>query len=94
VQQVNGGVARVELGEGVFATCPMVEEAPAKEEKTSTAKPADLSSLSSMLQSRWKSGASPIAAKPNASSAGQIRSFRISKLDPASKKIELELAKK
>jgi small subunit ribosomal protein S1 len=47
-----------------------------------------------MLQSRWKSGASPTAAKPDASSAGQIRSFRISKLDPASKKIELELAKK
>jgi len=87
-------VARVELGEGVFATCHMVEEAPAKEEKTAAAKPADLSSLSSMLQSRWKSGASPTAAKPDASSAGQIRSFRISKLDPAAKKIELELAKK
>ena len=43
VQQVNGGVARVELGEGVFATCHMVEEAPAKEEKTSAAKAADLS---------------------------------------------------
>jgi small subunit ribosomal protein S1 len=94
VQQVNGGVAKVELGEGVFATCQMVEEAPAKEEKASGAKAADLGSLSSMLQARWKSGASPIAAKPDASSAGQIRSFRISKLDPASKKIELELAKK
>jgi small subunit ribosomal protein S1 len=94
VQQVNGGVARVELGEGVFATCHMVEDAPAKEEKTPAAKAADLGSLSSMLQARWKSGASPTAAKPDASSAGQIRSFRISKLDPASKKIELELAKK
>ena len=94
VQQVNGGVARVELGEGVFATCRMVEEAPAKEEKTAAAKAADLGSLSSMLQARWKSGASPKAAKPDASSAGQVRSFRISKLDPASKKIELELAKK
>ena len=59
VMQVSGGVAKVELGEGVFATCHMVEEAPAKEEKTAAAKPADLSSLSSMLQSRWKSGASP-----------------------------------
>jgi small subunit ribosomal protein S1 len=47
-----------------------------------------------MLQQRWKSGASPISAKPGASSAGQVRSFRIAKLDPASKKIELELAKK
>ena len=94
VQQVNGGVARVELGEGVFATCRMVEDAPAKEEKAPAAKAADLGSLSSMLQARWKSGASPTAAKPDASSAGQIRSFRISKLDPSAKKIELELAKK
>jgi small subunit ribosomal protein S1 len=94
VMQVSGGVARVELGEGVQGTCRMVEDTPTKEEKATAAKPADLSSLSSMLQSRWKSGASPTAAKPDASSAGQIRSFRISKLDPASKKIELELAKK
>src|SRR5258707_14274131 len=83
VQQVSGGVARVELGEGVFATCRMVEEAPAKEEKIAAAKPADLSSLSSMLQSRWKSGASPTAAKPDASSAGRIRSFRIRNVYPA-----------
>src|SRR5580765_2982403 len=94
VVQVSGGIARVELGEGVFAACRMVEEASAKEEKPASAKTADLGSLSSMLQQRWKSGASPIAAKPDASSTGQIRSFRISKLDPAAKKIELELAKK
>jgi len=30
VQKVSGGVARVELGEAFFATCRMVEEAPAK----------------------------------------------------------------
>jgi small subunit ribosomal protein S1 len=94
VVQVSGGTARVELGEGVFAACRMVEEAPAQTEKLPVAKAADLGSLSSMLQQRWKSGASPTAAKPDASSAGQIRSFRISKLDPAAKKIELELAKK
>jgi len=92
--QVSGGIARVELGEGVQGTCRMTEDKPALEEKAPAAKAADLSSLSSMLQSRWKSGGSPIAAKPDASSAGQIRSFRISKLDPATKKIELELAKK
>jgi small subunit ribosomal protein S1 len=94
VMQVSGGLARVELGEGVFAACHMVEDAPAREEKAPVAKAADLGSLSSMLQARWKSGASPIAARPDASSAGQVRSFRISKLDPAAKKIELELAKR
>ena len=94
VMQVSGGLARVELGEGVQATCRMVEEAPVQEEKAAPAKAADLSSLGSMLQARWKSGASPISAKPDASSAGQVRSFRIAKLDPAAKKIELELARK
>jgi small subunit ribosomal protein S1 len=92
VMQVSGGLARVELGEGVQATCRMVEEAPVQEEKAAPAKAADLSSLGSMLQARWKSGASPISAKPDASSAGQVRSFRIARLDPATKKIELELA--
>jgi small subunit ribosomal protein S1 len=94
IVQVSSGIARVELGEGVQGTCRMTEDKPAPEEKAPAAKAADLSSLSSMLQSRWKSGGSPVAAKPDASSAGQIRSFRISKLDPATKKIELELAKK
>jgi small subunit ribosomal protein S1 len=93
VVNVSGGIARVELGEGVQALCRMDEAVPAKKE-AATAKAADLSSLTSMLQQRWKSGAAPTSAKPDASSAGQVRSFRISKLDPATKKIELELAGK
>jgi small subunit ribosomal protein S1 len=96
MKDVSGGTARVELGEGVFATCRMdaqpAQEDPPSKSKAGEAK-ADLSSLSSMLQARWKSGASPIAAKPDATSAGQVRSFRIVKLDPAAKKIELEMAK-
>jgi small subunit ribosomal protein S1 len=94
VVQVSGGLARVELGEGVQAMCRMDDAAPVQEEKAAPAKAADLSSLGSMLQARWKSGASPVSAKPDASSAGQIRSFRIARLDPAAKKIELELARK
>jgi small subunit ribosomal protein S1 len=45
-----------------------------------------------MLQARWKGGAPAGEAKPEAVRAGQIRKFRIVKLDPAAKKIELELA--
>jgi small subunit ribosomal protein S1 len=94
---VSGGIARVELGEGVQGSCRMDAADNSAKETDKAAfsgnKPADLGSLSSMLQQRWKSGASPTSAKPDASSAGQIRSFRISKLDPAAKKIELELAK-
>ncbi len=96
--EVSEGRARVELGEGIQALCRIPGENPAKEKSTeaasssssSTAK-ADLSSLGSMLQARWKSGAPPSGAKPEAMQSGQVREFRIAKLDPATKKIELEL---
>jgi small subunit ribosomal protein S1 len=45
-----------------------------------------------MLQARWKSGPSPESAKAEPARAGQVRSFRITKLDAASKLIEVELA--
>jgi small subunit ribosomal protein S1 len=83
---------RVELGEGIHATCRVTAKAPTAEEKKTEAK-ADLSSLTSMLQARWKGGPSNTAgAKPDAIHAGQVRSFRIAKLDPEAKTIELELA--
>jgi small subunit ribosomal protein S1 len=56
---------------------------------------ADLSSLSSMLSAKWKGAAasSPrAAATREPARAGQIRSFRIVKLDAGAKKIEIELA--
>jgi small subunit ribosomal protein S1 len=93
---VSGGYARVELGEGVQGTCPMpsgVASEKATEKTTSGAQKADLSSLSSMLTARWKGGSSTGGiAKRESAQTGQIRSFRIAKLDPAAKKIELELA--
>ncbi len=93
--EVSEGSARVELGEGVLATCRIHEDRPAKEDKSAEPAPSssrpDLSSLGSMLQTRWKSGAPASEAKPEAVRAGQIRKFRIAKLDPESKKIELEL---
>jgi len=94
--EVSGGNARVELGEGVQATCRMSasaanSDATQPEPAQSGSKP-DLSALSSMLQARWKSGASPTETKKEAARAGQIRSFRIARLNAAEKKIELELA--
>jgi small subunit ribosomal protein S1 len=44
-----------------------------------------------MLQSKWKGGSTG-SAKNDPARTGQIRSFRIVKLDAAAKKIELELA--
>jgi small subunit ribosomal protein S1 len=52
----------------------------------------DLPSLSSMLQARWKGNTTASNAKPETIRIGEIRKFRISKLDAAAKKIELELA--
>jgi small subunit ribosomal protein S1 len=87
---VSGGNATVELGEGVIATCVLKEVvAPAEEVKASGA--LDLSSLSSMLNAKWKAGASP-AAKPEGLKAGQVRGFKIAAMDAEAKRIELELA--
>jgi small subunit ribosomal protein S1 len=88
---VAGGRAKVELGEGVFGVCRLSSEAPKEEEKAGSEK-VDLGSLTSMLQARWKNGEGAGSAKAEGPRSGQIRSFRIVKLDPAAKKIELELA--
>ena len=83
--------SRAELGEGIHASCKAgAPKVPAKSEAVMDAK-ADLSSLSSMLQARWKSGSSP-TPKAEPARAGQVRSFRIVKLDRPGKKIEVELA--
>ena len=87
---VSGGRARVELGEGISATCRLSADAPEREEKAAGSN-VDLSSLSSMLQSKWKGGQGAAARREPARS-GQIRSFKIVKLDAAGKRIELDLA--
>jgi small subunit ribosomal protein S1 len=91
---VSGGRARVELGEGVPATCRIQSEsAAAGAESEPAVNKADLSSLTSMLEAKWKKGGlSGGAARGDAPRAGQIRSFRIVKLDAAQKRIEVELA--
>lgn len=87
---VSGPRAKVELGEGVHATCRLSADAPREEEKAGQ-ESANLSSLTSMLQARWKGGQGGGPSKGEGPRSGQIRSFRISKLDAAAKKIELEL---
>lgn len=79
----------VELGEGIRAQCSTTA-APAVAASAPGA--ADLSSLTSMLQARWKGNAKHPAPKPAELHVGQIASFRISVLDPDTKKIELESA--
>jgi small subunit ribosomal protein S1 len=45
-----------------------------------------------MLKARWKGNAPAAAAKPEPLGEGQIRSFKITKLNADAKKIEVELA--
>jgi len=91
MSDVSGGRAKVELGEGVHATCRLSVDAPGQEANTGASR-TDLSSLSSMLEARWKGGqGGGGSAKNEPVRSGQVRSFRIVKLEPATKKIELEL---
>ena len=92
--ETSGPEARVELGEGIQAICRMSADSATKQvEETKAPATADLASLSSMLKERWKTGSSAAAAsKPGPPRAGQVRSFRITKLDAGTKTIELELA--
>jgi small subunit ribosomal protein S1 len=88
--EVSGNIGTVELGEGVLAKCSITAQ-PAAEQQTTASPTLDLSDLGSMLKARWKNG--PVTeTKPEATRAGQIRSFKITKLDQDTKTIELQLA--
>ncbi len=93
---ISNGQARVELGEGIEAHCRMNPGTPttakASQAEAAPSSKADLSSLGSMLQARWKGATPALDSKPEAARAGQIRKFKITKLDPSAKKVELELA--
>jgi small subunit ribosomal protein S1 len=90
VVDVSGAYARVELGEGIHATCRMSAEPEAAEpEPEPEPASSNVSSLSSMLNARWRGGNA--APKQEQNRSGQVRSFRITKIDPDSKKIELEI---
>ncbi len=91
VLDVKGDLGRAELGEGIQAEANFTQKQVARE-TGANAGTADLSSLSSMLQNKWKSGPSAGSAKAEELRSGQIRSFKITKLDPEAKKIKVELA--
>ncbi len=91
VAECSGETARVELAEGVFATCRIAGQAGIQESKQGGTG-ADLSSLTAMLQARWKGGSEAGTPAAEAVRAGQVRSFRITRLDLAEKRVELTLA--
>ena len=90
VVEVSSTSAVIELGEGVRATC--VVKAAVKSDSAKPSQPADkvdLSSLSSMLSAQWKGNTPASSGDPEAMSVGQVRNFRITRIDSAAKKIEL-----
>jgi small subunit ribosomal protein S1 len=95
MMDASGQEVRVELGEGIHGLCkvkPGGVSVTQESKKEQPAPAADLSSLTSMLQARWKSGPAGDSPKVDSPRTGQVRSFRITRLDPAAKKIEVELA--
>jgi small subunit ribosomal protein S1 len=98
VAEVNRNRVTVELGEGVQAQFSL---AAPEQKQESRAPSVDVSALSSMLASKWKGGGSAAGSgagagdpgpKRDIPKPGEVRSFRIVKLDVDKKKIELELA--
>ncbi len=96
--------ARVELGEGILAPASVpaldpTDQTDAGATAPTSGAPVDLSQLGSLLAAKWKTAdksAQPLVVKKLPASAGppaagQVRSFRITELDPAAKKIGLEL---
>jgi small subunit ribosomal protein S1 len=81
----------VELGEGIRAICRSAAESTSAEQTKSAAGP-DLSTLTSMLSARWKGGAPAAGSQPEPLVVGQVRSFRIARLDREAQKIDLEPA--
>jgi small subunit ribosomal protein S1 len=93
IVEASKGRAKIELGDGVFAECRMREEAGTGPETPQAAvAKADLSSLTAMLSAKWKQGPAAASTQQEAPRAGQVRTFRILKLDQPNKKIEVELA--
>ncbi len=91
VIEISGGLVQAELGEGIRATCGISAETKQEAANDTAETKTDLASLSSMLAARWKSGAVAESSKPQEIQPGQIRKLRITKLDPAAKKIDVVL---
>jgi small subunit ribosomal protein S1 len=94
IADLSSGRARVELGEGIQVPCKIAGAEAGQAEEQAAQSGADVSSLSSMLSAKWKgaAGSGPRGGKREPARAGQIRSFRIVKLDAGAKKIEIEMA--
>lgn len=97
VIKVRHGEATIELGEGVRGICSWDETAKKTvsnlDELSQSA--GDVSSLGDMLRSAWigeAGGGLPSSERPEELRRGQVRSFKVTKLDPKNRSIRLALS--
>jgi small subunit ribosomal protein S1 len=88
VVETHASHSKVELAEGVHARCKHREEAAAAEAGEGA---ADVGDLAAMLASRWKSGRGS-SVSDKGLKVGQIRRFKITAMDAATRRIEVESA--
>jgi len=88
VVDVSGSRAKVELGEGVTAFAALPEQ---KKEASAGAGKVDLSAMTAMLATKWKSGGGGEAGQPEGVRTGQVRNFKITAIDLEKKKVEIEM---
>ncbi len=91
VIETGPAAVRVELGEGVTATCRLDKDKPRPVASEGQQERPDLATLTSMLSAKWKGGSATPGARGETPRSGQVRDFRILSLDARSKTIELEL---
>jgi small subunit ribosomal protein S1 len=95
IVEVSEHRARIELAEGVTATCRIAKAASEQPAREPSRGKADLSSMTAMLAAKWKGGGSSETAahsETNTLRSGQVRQFKIAGLDPSQKRIDLEVA--
>jgi small subunit ribosomal protein S1 len=89
--EVHATAAKVELGDGVSGMCRFKSAAQQAASAAANSPKADVLSATQALAARWKGGAGapPAADVPK---PGQVRKFKITRIDTVNKKIDLELA--
>ena len=96
VLRVNEGQIEVELDEGVKGLCIISSPAPVEEAEeappSDESSDADVSSLTAKLQAAWKGDAGGGSGEASDElQTGELRSFKITRVDAATGAIELEL---
>jgi small subunit ribosomal protein S1 len=92
VVDVKSNRAKIELGEGVMASVAL-EESKKEAASAGGSQKADLSAMTAMLTSKWKSGGGGGGSSTSDAGLrpGQVRSFKISAIDLEKKRIDLEM---